>query len=1039
MSIYASAVKKPVTTSLIFITVIILGLFSYQRLSIDLLPEIEVNTILVMTAYPGASANDIETNVTRPLENSLNGINDLRHITSISRENISLITLQFEHGVNIDVATNDVRDKINVTQSFLPDDAGTPVLFKFGADDIPILTLSVTADKSTNALYKILDQQVVSPLSRISGVGMVSISGTPQREINVYCDPYKLEAYGMTIEQVSQVITSENRNTPGGSIDLGSNTLSLRVQGEFIDAAEILDLVIGQRNGKTIFVRDVAQVVDGVEERSQESFTNGLRGGMIVIQKQSGANSVDIARQVHQVLPELQRNLPSDVRLGIIADTTENITNTMNSLAQTIAITLVLVIVVVFIFLGRWRATLIIAITIPVSLIGAFIYLLASGNTLNIISLSALSLAIALVVDDAIVILENMTTHLNRGSQPKQAAIFATKEVWLSVVASTLTMLAVFLPLTMISGIAGVLFRQLGWIISIVMIISTVASLSLIPMMGSRLLKAETKRGRLLNIFFTPIEKALDALDRGYGRLLQWAVRHRGVVVVLALAIFGGSMMLVPHLRTEFFPTMDNGRIAVKAQLPIGTRQDITREVAQRISDEFIEKYPEIRVLNYTFGQADDNNTSANLSDNGTYIMDFNIRLTGKNERTRSMTQIADLMREDLRHYTELREYNVSAGGRGMAGDAVVDIEIYGYDLAQTDEVAAELSSRLQELPQTSQITISRNDYIPEIQIDFDREKLALNGLNMSTVSGKLRNRINGSVASFFREDGEEYDIRVRFAPEYRESIENIENMMLFNAAGNGVRIRDLGTVVKRLTPPSIERKNRERVVTVSAVVARGYALSDLIDGSRVVLNNMDIPSELFWEFGGTFEEQQETFAELFTLMALIVILVFVVMASQFESLTDPFVIMFSIPFAFTGVFFGLFITGTPMGVMALIGILILIGIVVKNGIVLIDYTILCRGRGMSVVQAVVTAGKSRLRPVLMTTMTTVLGMIPLAIGRGEGAEMWNSMGMTVAWGLAVSTLITLVLVPVLYCIFAGWKLKFQRRKKVETLSLFDE
>lgn len=1029
MTIYASAVRKPVTTALIFLTIIILGVFSYQRLSVDLLPEIDVNTILVMTSYQGASANDVETNVTRPLENSLNGISNLRHITSTSREGISVITLQFEHGVDINVATNDVRDNINRAQSFLPDDVGTPILFKFGADDIPILTLSVTADKSTNALYKILDQQVVSPLARINGVGMVSISGTAQREINVYCDPYKLEGYGVTIEEVAQVITAENRNTPGGSIDLGSSTLSLRVQGEFVNAAEILDLVVRQTEGRIIYVRDVARVVDGVEERSQESYTNGRRGGMVVIQKQSGANSVDIARQVHHLLPTLQRSLPSDVKLGIITDNSVNITNTMDSLAQTIAVTLVLVILVVFLFLGRWKATLIIAITIPVSLIGAFIYLYASGNTLNIISLSALSLAVALVVDDAIVILENVTTHLNRGSTPKEAAVDATKEVWLSVVASTLTMLAVFLPLTMISGIAGILFRQLGWIISIVMIISTVASLSLIPMMASRMMRAERGRGRWLALFFAPVEKTLGALDRGYARLLQWAVRHRIAAVVLAFAFFGGSMLLVPHLRTEFFPAMDNGRITINARLPIATRQNITREVVHRISEEFKEKYPEITILNVTFGQADNNNASANLSDNGTYIMSFNITLTGKNERDRSMTEIADLMRKDLSRHTELREFNVSAGGRGMTGDAVVDIEIYGYDFAQTDAVAARLSTLLEELPQVSQTTISRNDYMPEVQIDFDREKLALNGLNMTTVSSKLRNRINGSVASFFREDGQEYDIRVRFAPEYRESIANIENIMLFNAAGKGVRVRDVGTVVERLTPPSIERKNRERVVIVSAVVAPGYALSDLIESSREVVNSIEMPSGLFWEFGGTFEEQQETFAELFTLMGLIVILVYVVMASQFESLADPFIIMFSIPFAFTGVFLGLFVTGTPMGVMAIIGILILIGIVVKNGIVLIDYTILCRSRGMGVLRAVVTSGKSRLRPVLMTTLTTVLGMIPLAIGRGEGAEMWNSMGMTVAWGLAVSTLITLVLVPVLYCIFAGWKLRLGRRR----------
>lgn len=1029
MSIYSTAVNKPVTTALCFVAIIILGVFSYNKLAVDLLPQIDENAIMVMTAYPGASASDIEMNVSKPIENALNGIGDLKHITSSSRENMSVITLEFEYGVDIDVATNDVRDKLDQVKSSLPDDSETPILFKFGADDIPIILLSVTADESTNALYKILDDKVANPLARISGVGTVSISGTAKREVNVYCDPYKLDAYGLTIEDLSQSIAMENRNTPGGSVDFGSSTLSLRVQGEFDDANEMMELVIGHKDGKAIYLRDVARVEDTVQERAQETYTDGKRGAMIVIQKQSGANSVNIAKEVHKRLPELQRSLPSDVKLGVILDTSDNINNTMNSLTETILTTLVIVMIVVFVFLGRWRATLIIGITIPVSLIGAFIYLLASGNTLNIISLSALSLAIGMVVDDSIVVLENITNHINRGSKPKQAAIFATKEVSLSVIASTLTMLAVFLPLTMISGMSGVLFKQLGWIVSVIMIISTTAALTLIPMMSSKMLKLDNKKGKLYTLFFTPVEKVLGALDNGYARLLGWSVHHRRVVVILAIAIFGGSLLLVPHIKTEFFPAMDSGRITINAEMPIGTRQELTSDVANRISKEFMEKYPEIEVLNYSFGQADTDNTFANMSENGTYIMSFNISLIGVEERDRHMTEIADLMRKDLVNYTELKEYKVTAGGaQGMGGESSVDVEIYGYDFAQTDAVAADLSHRLRNQKECSQVNVSRGDYIPEVQIDFDRQKLALNGLNVTMVSSYLRNRINGSVASYFREDGEEYDIRVRYAPEYRESVDDIENIMVYNNAGKGVRIRDIGQVVERLTPPTIERKDRERIITVSGVVAKGVALSDLVAKTEMILKDMDMPSDVSWDIGGTYEDQQETFADLSALMVLIIILVFIVMASQFESLTDPFVIMFSIPFAFTGVFLGLFLTNTPLGVMAMIGILILMGVVVKNGIVLIDYIILCRERGMNIINAVVTAGKSRLRPVLMTTLTTVLGMVPMAIGTGEGAEMWNSMGMTVAWGLSVSTLITLVLVPVLYCIFAGRGLKRKRQ-----------
>ena len=1031
MSLYATAVRKPVTTALVFVAIVIFGLFSLSKLSVDLFPEIETNTIMVMTSYPGASAADIEMNVSKPLENVLNSVSDLKHITSQSRENISIVTLEFDYGIDIDVATNDVRDKLDMVETSLPDDVQNPIIFKFGTDDIPILILSVTANESTNALYKILDDKVSNPLARISGVGAVSISGTPIRELQVYCDPYKLEAYGQTIESISSLIAQENRNTPGGSVDFGSNTYSLRVQGEFTDAKQMLDLVIGSQNGKNVYLRDVARVEDSVQERAQETYNNGEKGGMIVIQKQSGANSVNIAKKVHEQLPAIQASLPSDVKLDVIMDTYTNILNTIDSLKETIMITFLVVILVVFVFLGRWRATFIICLTIPISLIASFAYLLASGNTLNIISLSSLSIAIGMVVDDAIVVLENVTTHIERGSMPKQAAVHATNEVAISVVASTLTMLAVFLPLTMVSGMAGILFKQLGWIVSIIMIVSTVGALSLTPMLCSQLLRLRPEKGKLYKLIFTPIEHALDRLDHGYARFLNWAVRHRKTVIVSAFMVFAASMCLIPIIKTEFFPTQDNARIGITIELPIGTRQEISRELALRIDQSFREKYPEIKISNFTEGTADTDNTFAQLSDNGSHIIEFNISLVSVGDRERGLTEICELMRQDLAEYSEIKKFSVLAGGQegSMGGDTSVDIEIYGFDFAQTDQVAAEIAQRMRNVKGCSQANISRNDYIPEYQIDFDREKLAMHGLNMTTVSLYLRNRINGSTASQYREDGEEYDIKVRYAPEFRQTIDDIENILIFNNQGQSVRLRDIGKVVERMTPPTIERKDRERIITVTAIAAPDAALSDLVEGARRELAQMEIPSEVSWQLAGAFEDMQDTFFDLGVLMVLIIILVFIVMAAQFESLVDPFVIMFSIPFAFTGIAIGLAVTGTPLGVMALIGLIMLIGIVVKNGIVLIDYTILCRERGMGILTAVVTAGKSRLRPVLMTTLTTVLGMIPMAIGTGEGSEMWQSMGMTVAWGLAVSTLITLVIVPTVYAVFAANGVKRKRRK----------
>ncbi|MDO5571672.1 MAG: efflux RND transporter permease subunit [Bacteroidales bacterium] len=1040
MSLYSTAVKKPITTALCFLAIVILGLFSLTRLSIDLFPQIEVNTIMVLTAYPGASASDIETNVSKVMENSLNTVSDLKNITSTSKENMSIVTLEFEYGTNIDNATNDVRDKIDQIKSALPDNVNTPILFKFGMDDIPIVILSVTADESMNALYKILDEKVANPLKRISGVGAVSVSGIAQREVKVYCDPQKLEAYGLTIEGISNLIAQENLNTPGGTMDIGSNSYSLRVQGEFNDAQQLNDIVVGSNNGKVVYLRDVARIEDGPQERAQEAYVTGTsatgkrytasHGGMIFIQKQSGANSVAISKAVLEKLPELQKNLPSDVNMGVIVNTSRSIENTIQSLVETILVTFVIVMFVVLFFLGRWRATFIIILTIPISLIASFAYLLLSGNTLNIISLSSLSIAIGMVVDDAIVVLENVTNHIERGSDPKQAAIHGTNEVAISVIASTLTMLAVFLPLTMVPGMAGIMFRQLGWIVSIIMIVSTVGALSLTPMLCSQFLKLNPKKGKIWNLLFTPIEKFLDWLDRFYESALRWVVSHRMLTIFSMGALFISSLFLVKIIPTEFFPTNDNGRIGISIELPVGTRTEISRELALRIEKEFAEKYPEINASSFTAGQADTDNTFGSMQSNGTHILSWNMNLVSVGERERGLKEIVALMTEDLAKYPEIKKYSVLAGGSsgGIGGQSSVDVEIYGYDFDATDKYAQELTQKILQLDGVATITNSRGDYIPEYHVEFDREKLALNGLNVATASLYLRNRINGSTSSYYREDGDEYDIRVRYAPESRESIEDIENILIYNNQGNGVRIRDLGKVVEKMTPPEIQHKNRERYIKLSAILGPKGVLGEMASEITQIIKENPAPNGVTTSIGGAYEDQQDTFADLITLGILIIILVFIVLAAQFESLTDPFIIMFSLPFAFTGVFIGLALTNTPLGVMALIGVIMLAGIVVKNGIVLIDYTILNRERGMGIRQAVVKAGRSRLRPVLMTTLTTVLGMIPMAVGTGEGSEMWRSMGMTVAWGLAFSTLITLIIVPTVYCVFAKNGVKRRRR-----------
>ena len=1031
MSLYSSSVKRPVTTILIFVAVVIIGLFSLQKLPIDLYPDIDTNTIMVMTSYSGASAEDIEQNVTRPLENTLNSVEHLKHITSNSKENISIVTLEFEYGYDIDVLTNDVRDKLNMVSSMLPDDANTPILFKFSSDMIPIVLLSAQAKESVPGLYKILDENIANSLARVDGVGSVSIAGAPKREVHIYVDPLKLEGYHLSIETIAQLVGAENRNIPGGTFDIGSETYALRVEGEFEDPKELENLVVGASNGAAIHLSDVARIDDSLEERAQETFTNGVRGAMIIVQKQSGANSVEISNRIQQQLPHLQKNLPADIHLDYIVDTSDNIRNTISSLVETVLYALLFVVIVVFFFLGRWRATVIIVLTIPISLIASFIYLYATGNSLNIVSLSALSISIGMVVDDAIVVLENVTTHIERGAEPKQAAVHGTNEVAISVIASTLTLIAVFFPLTLITGMTGVFFNQLGWMVTIMMIISTTAALSLTPMLCSRMLRLQRTQSKMFTRFYGPIEKFLDKLDDGFAWLLTHCVRHRWITSLVVLGVFIASMFLMRFVGSEFFPTSDNSRLGVNLELPIGTRVEVAKDVCQRLYKEWTKKYPEIKVFNYTVGQASSDNTFGSMQSNGSHIMSMNIRLVNPSERDRSITEIAGLMREDLKQYPELKKALVNVGGQrggGMSGQSTLNYEIYGYDFAVTDSLAQQLKRILEKVPGSADINISRSDYQPEYQVDFDREKLALYGLNLTTAATYIRNRINGSTASYFREDGDEYDIKVMYDPEHRQSLEDIENITLYNAMGNGIKLKEVGKVVERFTPPTIERKDRERIITVSTVV-QDRPMSEVIADAQPEIDKLDLPGGVTIELSGSYEQQQDSFGDMGVLAILIIILVYIVMAAQFESFTYPGIIMSSIMFAFSGIVLILLLTGTNLNIMSMIGSIMLIGIVVKNGIVLIDYITLNRERGMSVRRSVIDGGKSRLRPVLMTSLTTILGMVPMAVGQGEGAEMWRPMGIAVIGGLTFSTILTLLFVPTMYTIFAYNGMKRTRKK----------
>lgn len=1038
MKIYETAVKNPVGTSLIFIGVVLIGLLFYRQLPIDLYPNIDLNIVSVMTSYSGAGAQDVEANVTRPLEDVLNTTEKLKEITSQSRDGLSMIMLEFDFGTDMDAVMNDVRDKVSLISGFLPDGTEDPMILKFSSDMIPVVVLSATAEESAGALYKILDEQVANPLNRISGVGTVSVGGAPQREIQVNVVPAKLEAYNMSLEQIAQVIAAENLNVPAGNFDIGSQTYMLRLEGEFKNSRDLNNIVVGNSMGRPVYLKDVATVSDTLESRVQENYTNGRRSASIIVQKQSGANTVAIADAVKAELPGLQETLPPDIHIETVMDTSDYIKTSINSLLETILIALFIVGIIVLFFLGRWRATIIVMVTIPISLIGSFIYLYLTGNTINIISLSALSITIGMVVDDAIVVLENITSHIERGSRPKQAAVYGTEEVSLSVIASTLTIIAVFLPMTMVGGFAGVMFKQLGWMVTIIITLSLIISLTLTPMMSAHMMRStkETNKNKFDRWYSKNILPMLDKLDGGYGRLVNWVARRRRTTLLGVILIFIISVIIsAVTLKTAFMPESDNNSIALTVEMPTGTRMEVAREVGHTIAQGMKDKYPEIEIISFSVGMAGEDDTWAAMQDNASNIMTYTMRLTEAKNRKKTIYDISDEIRQDLAKMPELHRFQVMPGGgdMGMAGGSNVAVEIYGYDLAETDAIAADMSSKLADVKGLRDIVVSRKDYRMEYQIQFDREKLALNGLNMATAANAVRNRINGLVMSRYREDGEEYNIRVRFEEQYRQSIEDIEDILIYNPMGTGVRVRDLGTVIETSSLPQIDRQDRERIVTVTGTIY-GRALSEVVEDVNIILAETEIPTGVQIEIAGTLEDQQEAFSELALLLLIVSILVYIVLASQFESLTYPFMIILTIPFAFTGGLLLLAITGEPLGIMGYVGLIMLVGMVVKNAIVLIDYINLNRERGMSIITAVVHGGRSRLRPVLMTTLTTILGMIPLAIGTGQGSEMWRALGIAIIGGMTFSTIITLILIPALYSMMAGYGVRRRRKKHREVI-----
>jgi len=1029
-------VKKPVTNLMIFSSIIIIAFYGLSKLGVDMMPEIEPPSITVVSSYPGASPDDVEIKVTEPLENQLATTPGLEKIVSRSSEGSSIVSLKFKWGTNLNEASNDIRDRIELAKRFLPDipdEMDNPFIFKFNTANIPIIYMGITAEQSYPELYDIIDKRVGDSLKQLTGVGTVQLIGGMERQINVWIDRERLEGYGLSIMDIQNTLKQENITQPLGSIKSGLTDYMLRLPGEFADPEEMNLVILGQRDNKFVYLKDVARVEDSFREITTMIRMNRNPAMMMMVQKQAGTNTVEVARNVKRRLKEIQRTLPSDIKMYTIFDTSLDIINALNSLKKSLWIGILLVILVVWFFLRQFFGSLIIALSIPFSLLIAFIYLFMGGKTINIMSLSSLAIACGMVVDNVIVVVDNIYRHMERGQRPKEAAVFGTQEILLSIGASTLTTIVVFLPMLFVSGVVGIMFGELATIVTVTLLASLFTAATFTPMLCAKWLRVRDtsarppsgKFGRLLDSFYNISERWFTSWEDWYARSLAWSLKHKKIVIFGFLFVFILSLFSMRFIGNEFIPDEDSGDIRITVEFPVGTRVEETDKVARKVEDIFERTAPEAKTMYVRSGESTRGMGKIFGGPSGTHVVSAGAKLVPKDKRKRSVSEVGQALRKEIRKIPGVLKADVSTGnpiGRIITGGAgkAIQVEIIGHSFEETNAFAEKLKAMMETIPGVVDASVSRDISLPELKIEVDREKATSLGLTMSTIASSVKTFIEGSTATKYREKGKTYDIYVRLQESSRTKIEDIESLSIVSPlTGKQIRLVNVAKVYEIKGPIRIERINRERVVRVESNVYKrspGKVIEDIKKG----LKKLALPSDVMINFGGEAEEQGKAFMDLTLLLVLGIILVYMVMAAQFESLIDPFIVMFSVPFTFTGVLLGFLITRTTLSVITFLGMVMLMGIVVNNAIVLISYISILRQRGYSMLEAVTLGGKHRLRPVLMTTVTTLAGLLPMALSRGEGSETWQPLGITMISGLTLSTLITMIFVPTLYAIVEG-------------------
>ena len=1020
---------------MIFVAILVIGVFSLTKLPLDLMPNMEFPSLTVITVYPGASAIEVEEQVSKPLEAVLSSAENLVEIKSISKENVSFIQLRYEWEEDITAAANNARDLLELVKSRMPSQAYTPIIYKINASMMPILGYAVNADENYNGLEEIVEDQIASALRKVDGVGTVIYLGQPQREIRVEIDPTRMQAYGMSVAQLSMMLKANNINVPSGFVTESAYDFSVRMPGKYESVEELENTVIKAFNGKVVRIKDVATVRDTFKETDASAFNHVGRGIALLVQKQSGANTVDVVNAVRAEIADIQKDLPSDVQIFEVIGSDELVTSSINNLSSSIWYALIFVTLVVLLFLREWRSSLIVFLTMPVSLISAFIVMNVLGYTINIFSLVALVIAIGMVVDNAIVVLENITQHIERGAMPKQAAMFGASEMGLAIAASTLTTIVVFLPLVFMGGIVGVMFKQLAVLTVTCMITSLFTALALTPMLSSVLLKPAPRggEGKKHGKLYNWSERMFQRIERVYHDFLGWAVFHKGITLVSALVIFALVLLLGKAVGTDYIPDIDAGSVSIQFETEQGTSHTITEQVGNQIVQILQDHVPEIAeggIASIT-GQTDDGVLTAVGFKEGKNIGTIFCHLKPVNERKRSSQQIADDIRPLIEAIPEIEKVTVS-GGSAMAtaltgNRAPIEFVVYGKDIDQMNQVAFEIERKAKECPEFTNVEALVSAGNREVHILVDKDKASQMALNPGIIGIQVRENLYGAKAGAYTEDGTDYDIRIQYAPEYRNSISKLREMQVTNLLGQQIPLIAVADIQEKEGPVQIERLTQQRYVKVTTNL-NGISLGDGAKKAEQIIADLDTPQGVTVSLGGQVEDQGDTFSSLTVIFVIGLLLVFMVMAAQFESLVDPFIILFAIPFTLVGVILAFLITGITLSVVTFIGLIMLVGIVVNNGIVLVDYSNMLVRRGYSIRDAVMESGRSRLRPVLMTSMTTILGMLPMALSRGMGKELYAPLGITIIGGLLISMLVTLILVPTAYAAVHQHKLNKERR-----------